>query len=111
MNRRQKLKRLKSDNKLMRNIIRNSPQMEDLYKSFNSPLRNITHTTMTFEKLKSAKYLPFENEIDGRVMEGYQNWLADEVCELVKNYVKYDINRDSYPPKLEATLYVGVTER
>lgn len=112
MNRRQKLKRLKRDNNLMRQIIKNTPEMEGLYQAYNEPVKNITHTTMTFQRLKGYQTLPVDTDItdmDGRIIEAYREVLADELCKLAKDYIHYDFNKGTYfMPRLEGSLYVGI---
>lgn len=111
MNRRQKLKKMKIDNKLMRDIIRNAPQMEALYQAYNSVPKNITHTTMTFQQLKGYHNLPLGEDIDGRVIEAYQGWLADDICKLAKPYIHFNVvNGGTCLPRIEASLYVGIRE-
>ena len=109
MNRRQKLKKLKWDNKLMRDIIRNAPQMEALYEAYNSVPKNITHTTMTFQQLKGYHNLPLGEELDGRIIEAYRDWLADDICKLAKPYIHFEVVNDGTRlPRVEANLFVGV---
>lgn len=112
MNRRQKLKRLKQDNMLMRKIIRDCPSMEALYEAYNSVPKNITHTYMHFEQIKAYHTLPLEEDLrnlDTGIIKAYRDWLAKDICEEVKKYISYDTeNRGTCLPRMEASLYVGI---
>ena len=106
MNRRQKTKRLKRDNDLMRRVINATPEMKFLYDAYTATPKIVT--TMRIERLAGYHNLPLEENVDGRVMEAYKEWLAEEIFKLVRGYIHFKINRDGYMPRLEASLYVGV---
>ena len=82
MNARQMKKRLKkqidkiqSDNRLMRNIIADSPTMQELYDAYNKPLKNVVHTTMQFQEFRAKRMIPISRANDRKkpvVVEGFQ---------------------------------------
>lgn len=96
MNQRQKLKKLKRDNKLMREIINNTPEMARLYDAYNSPLKNVTHTNMDFQHLKSVRKIPFYYLRDEMMINRLKNEIQNDLFELVMNYTEIKMEDDPY---------------
>ena len=106
MNRRQKLKKLKQDNELMRNIINRTPEMKWLYDVYNQPL-NINHYTMDFEKRCFARTIPpYMTDISD--YEGHvKRALIRDIAEEIKDDIKFETVDIGRTKEVRATLYVG----
>ena len=114
MNHRQKMKQLKrnierleSDNRLMRDIIDNSPRMAELYDLYNRPV-NVTTTTMRFEQFKSKRFLPPDNPHNAMFTELYKRELEREMLETIKNYIEFEIHDKDMCPSIEGTIFIGI---
>ncbi len=103
MNNRQKLKKLKRDNELMHKIINDSEKMKRLYDDFNSPIRNVVHTTMHFQEFRSKrKILPMLPK-DDITIEYYKQDLALELSHHIRPMIKFT----SYDDVIEASIFIG----
>lgn len=114
MNRRQKMKRLKKelvrvkgDNRIMRDIIKDSPRMEELYYLYNRPV-NVTTTTMMFEQFKGKRFLPPDNPHNAMFTELYKHELEREMFETIKNYIEFEIHDKDMYPSIEGSIYIGI---
>jgi len=106
MNLRQKNKRLKRDNRLMKDIIENSPSMQELYDRYNKPL-NITTTTMRFKKYISRRCSsPYEQTDPALLKEE----VTRDILEGVKKHIIYETYPNGYTmmPEIVASIYIGV---
>ena len=109
MNARQKAKKLKkkiktleSDNRLMREIIADSPAMQELYDAYNKP-KFIKHTTMQFQKFKAKRMIPvYMADIEG-VIENTKQALAQDLFEVIKENITYEVNDNC----ITASVFVG----
>ena len=106
MNQRQKLKKLKRDNRLMRDIINNTPEMARLYDAYNSSPKNVTHTNMDFQHLKSVRKVPFYYLRDEMMINRLKNEIQNDLFELVMNHTEIKIE-DEYPGSYNYKYLVG----
>lgn len=101
-----KIKALESDNKLMREIIADSPAMQELYNAYNKP-NFVTQTTMQFQEYRSKCVLsPDENLYDVTILNRAKRELANNLVEGIKEYITYEIN-DKETPTITASIFVG----
>ena len=114
MNRRQKMKRLKKelvrvkgDNRIMRDIIKDSPRMAELYYLYNRPV-NVTTTAMRFEQCKGKRFLPPDNPHNAMFAEFYKHELEREMFETIKNYIEFEIHDKDMYPSIEGSIYIGI---
>ena len=108
MNRRQKLKRLKNDNKLMRDIINRTPEMKWLYDRYNQPLF-VQHISMPFEECHAKRRIPpYMADLDEYV-EHARKATAMDLCHSIKDRIYTEVHEYIDGTKeVEATLYIGV---
>lgn len=112
MNARQKAKKykkeiktLKSDNRLMREIIADSPAMQELYDAYNKPVFT-THTTMQFQKFKAKRMIPvYMADIEG-VIENTKQALAQDLFEVIKENITYEVNDKDRTPIITASIFI-----
>lgn len=109
MNARQKTKKykkeisaLESDNRLMREIIADSPAMQELYDAYNKPVFT-THTMMQFQKFKAKRMIPvYMADIEG-VIENTKQALAQDLFEEIKENITYEVDNNC----ITASVFVG----
>ena len=113
MNARQKAKKLKkkintleSDNKLMREIIADSPAMQELYDAYNKP-KFVTHTTMQFQKYQLKVYLDSDILDDTEVIESVKQEIADALVEDIKENITYEVGSEGIIPTITASIFIG----
>lgn len=113
MNARQTKKRLKkhidrlqSDNDLMRRIISNSQEMQEIYDLYNSPVFH-TVTNMHFQEYRAKKVFPPDAPVDSVSI----SWLKEEVTrDLVtglKDHITYELDAECMTPTITASIFVG----
>lgn len=106
MNARQKAKKLKKDNDLMRNIIADNPAMQELYDAYNKP-KFVTHTTMQFQKYQSKRIVPvYMRDLDG-VIERAKQAAAEELLEGIKGNITYEVDTECMEPTITASIFIG----
>lgn len=113
MNARQKAKKykkkigiLESDNKLMREIIADSPAMQELYDLYNKP-KFVTHTTMQFQEFRAKRMVPvYMRDIDG-IIERTKQAVAEDLFECVKDNITYVVDDKDMTPIITASIFVG----
>ena len=113
MNARQKVKKykkkisaLESDNDLMRNIIADSPAMQELYDAYNKP-KFVTHTTMHFQEYRSKRMVPVYMEDIVKALERTKQALARDLFEDIKESITYEIDDEDRPPIITASIFIG----
>ena len=115
VNQRQKLKKLKRDNKLMRDIINNTPEMARLYIAYNSSPKNVTHTYMDILHFKSKRSVPFYYLNDEMVINRLKKEIYNDLFKLVMDHTEIkmeDEYSDSYNYKcLVGNIFLGVDRR
>lgn len=104
MNNRQKLKKLKRENELMHKIINDSKEMQRLYDSYNSPIRNVVHTTMNFQEFRSRWHIHKELEFCPRdkVIEYCKADLEHTMLNQIKSMIQFTTCGDI----VEASIFV-----
>lgn len=114
MNARQKTKKLKkeikklqSDNDLMRRIIADNPTMQELYDAFNKPPLNATYSTILFQKLKSTRFLSPDKPYDAGFIAIAKHGLESDLFEIIKKHITYEIDADCMVPTITASIFIG----
>jgi len=114
MNARQKAKKykkkinaLESDNDLMREIIADSPAMQELYDAYNKPVL-ATQTTMQFQEFKARRTVPvYMKGLDGFI-ERTKQAAAMDLFEGIKENITYEVDdRDMIPLTITASIFIG----
>lgn len=113
MNARQAKKHLKKqiyrltwDNKLMREIIDNSPKMAELYSLYNRPL-NVTYSTMSVQKYSFRRVIPpYMLDIEG-YREHIKRALVSDLAEVIAKDIRYESVEIRGERAIEASIYVG----
>ena len=95
------IRALKSDNNLMREIISNSPHMQELYDKYNRPL-NTTFTAMQFKEYRTSKVVE-----DPQYIELHKCELARELFDSVRQDITYEDSVEGPSTILVASLFVG----
>lgn len=108
-NLKKQIRRLKSDNDLMRRIIADSPSMQGLYDAFNKPV-NVMHTTMEFQELKAKRIVPeYMADVEG-YLDHIMTATATDVLENAREYVSYDITPYCKQTEVTASIFIGRKE-
>lgn len=112
MNARQKAKKLKkeihtlkSDNDLMRDIIADSPAMQELYDAYNKPTL-VAHTTMQFQEYRAKRMVPVymaDIVTIGRIKQA----LAKDLLEDIKENITYEVDDKNRAPIITASIFIG----
>ena len=113
MNARQKAKKykkeiktLKSDNNLMRDIIADSPAMQELYDAYNKPVF-VTHTTMQFQQFRVKRKIPvYMRDLDG-VIERAKQAAAEELFEEIKGSISCEVDIEPMATTITASVFIG----
>jgi hypothetical protein len=113
MNARQKAKKykkkitmLKSDNDLMRRIIRDTPAMQHLYDVYNKP-KFVTHMTMQFQEFRAKRVIPpYMTDVEG-VIEHTKQAVAEDLFEEIKENITYEVDDKDIAPIIIASILVG----
>jgi len=113
MNARQKAKKykkkinaLKSDNDLMRRIIRDTPVMQELYDAYNKP-KFVTYTTMQFQEFRTKRVVPvYMRDLDGFIERAKQA-IAKDLLEEIKENIAYDVDTECEIPTITASIFIG----
>ena len=114
------IKKLKADNDLMRRIIADSPSMRETYNLWNKPLE-AQQTTMEFKKFEAQRpvstYVAGDKEYVGyveltgadveRCIEHTKKIVAEDLFEVVKESITYEVNTNSIRPTVTASIFVG----
>lgn len=113
MNARQKAKKLKneikslkSDNDLMRDIIADSPAMQELYDAYNKP-KFVTHATMQFQEFRVKRIVPvYMRELEGYFTRAKQA-VTKDLLEEIKENITYEYDTECMQPTITASIFVG----
>lgn len=113
MNARQTKKRLKkqieriaSDNKLMREIIDDSPRMAELYNLYNQPC-NVTYSTMSFQEYRVRRVIPRYMADLEDYSEHIKHALVRDLAEVITKDVRYESVEICGERAIEASIYIG----
>lgn len=112
MNARQTKKRLKkqiiklqSDNYLMRRIITDSPEMQELYDAYNKPL-NTTCTTIPLQKFEVKRMIPvYMADVEG-IVEHTKQSVAKDLFEDIKQCITYEVESEHRITAVTASIFV-----
>lgn len=100
------INKLQSDNKLMRKIIADNPNMQELYDLYNKP-NFVTYTTIQFQEYRSRRMIPvYMTDVDG-IIEREKQVLAKDLFECIKDNITYDVNTESRQTTVIASIFVG----
>lgn len=105
-NLKKKIDTLKSDNDLMREIIADSPAMQELYDLYNKP-KFVTHTTMQFQEYQSRVFLDSDIIDDTRLIETLKQEIADNLFEGIKKNITYEVDAECMPPQITGSIFIG----
>ena len=98
--------KLQSDNDLMRNIIANSPLMQEMYDLYNKP-HFVTHTTMQFQEYRVKRTIPpYMADMQGAV-EHIKQALARDFLEEIKENITYEVKSEPRITTITASIFVG----
>ena len=114
MNARQKAKKqkkeiktLQSDNDLMRRIIADSPAMQELYDAYNKPVL-VAQTRMEFHEFRAKRTIPvYMADVKG-VIEHTKQALAEDIFEVIKDNITYEVDDKDRAPIITASIFVGM---
>lgn len=116
MNARQKAKKykkkindLKSDNDLMRRIIRNTPGMQELYDAYNKP-KFVTHTTMQFQEFRAKRVMPSYMADVKEFIEHTKQAVAEDLFKGIKENITYEVDSECETPTITASIFIGKKE-
>lgn len=107
-NLKKQIRRLKSDNDLMRRIIADSPSMQELYNLWNKPL-NVQHTSMHFQEVKAQRTFSYMADLDGYI-DHLKMALASDLISGIKDHIVYKVDADRREPIITASIVVGRKE-
>lgn len=108
-NLKKQIRRLKSGNDLMRRIIENSHEMQELYYLWNKPL-NVQHTSMQFQEVKAQRTVPtYMADLDGYI-DHVKMALVSDLCGEIKKYTAFEVSDDSIRQTVTASIFIGRKE-
>lgn len=97
---------LKNDNDLMRRIITDSQEMQELYDLYNKPIF-VKHTTMQFQEYRAKRRIPFYMDGNG-VIEHIKQVVAKDLFEGIKENITYDVNIVPQMAEVTAHIFIGI---
>lgn len=104
-----RIRKLESDNKLMKDIINDYPGMQELYDLYNTP-HFVNHSYMHFEKCKCMRAIP-PYMADLEEYEAHiKRALIGDLAEVIKNEIQYEVVEMCGTKTIEATIYIGRKE-
>ena len=109
MNRRQKLKKLKSDNEFMKKIINETAEMKRLYEAYDNPVKNIIRSTVNVKEYRSRKIIEpgmAPPEIAARLCTEKLH-LQEKIFEMVKENIKYTTEDRGDYSIIAASIFIG----
>ena len=107
MNLRQKAKKLKIENGLMRDIIYDTDRLEQIYvDAISKPIRDLSIDYMEWERIVARTIIPRDMPLDAKqkiLMSKHE--LEQMIFNRIKDYIGYKMN--DYQDIIEAVIYVG----
>ncbi len=103
------INRLKSDNDLMRRIIADNPRMQELYEFYNKPL-NVTHTTMSFQKYQTKRFLPPNRPYNAEFIALFKNEMVKDFFDAIKDNIVFELDTECMTPTIIASIFIGMKE-
>ena len=107
MNLRQKAKKLKIENGLMRDIIHDTDRLEQLYvDAISKPIRDLSIDYMEWERIVARTIIPRDIPLDAKqkILMSKRE-LEQMIFNRIKDYIGYKMN--DYQDVIEAVIYVG----
>ena len=101
-----KIDKIQSDNKLMHDIIADTPAMQNLYDCYNKSL-NIIYTPLQFKQIRARRFLPYDKRNNCEVITKVKQELERDLFEIVKNLITYDYNTECLPPSITASIFAS----
>jgi len=100
------INKLESDNNLMRQIIADSPKMQELYDVCSRPLY-ATHTTLSLQEFRAKRIVPdYMADVDG-IIERTKQALAKDLFDGIKEHITYKVNTDYISTSITASIFIG----
>ena len=100
------INKLQSDNDLMRRIIADSPEMQELYDVYTKPC-NVTHTTLPFQEFKVKRMIPvYMADVEG-IIEHTKQSVAKDLFEGIKENITYEVEAEHGIKAITASIFVG----
>lgn len=104
-----RIRKLESDNKLMKDIINDYPHMREMYDLYNTP-RIVNHSYMHFEKYKCMRVIPpYMSDLE-EYEAHIRRALIGDLVEAIKNDIQYEVVEMGKTKTIEATIYIGRKE-
>ena len=107
MNLRQKAKKLKIENGLMRDIIHDTDRLEQLYvDAISKPIRDLSIDYMEWERIVARTIIPRDIPLDAKqkILMSKRE-LEQMIFNRIKDYIGYKMN--DYQDVIEAVIFVG----
>ena len=107
MNLRQKAKKLKIENGLMRNIIHDTDRLEQIYiDAISKPIRSLSIDYMEWERIVARTIIPRDIPLDAKqkILMSKRE-LEQMIFNRIKDYIGYKMN--DYQDVIEAVIFVG----
>lgn len=102
----QKIRRLESDNNLMRKIIADDHAMQELYNKYSEPV-NIQNSTIEFQEIRAKRLIPAYMSGDEDFVKYVKSVLARDIFEAIKDDVSYTVVSECGSPAITASIFVG----
>lgn len=103
MNQRQKLKKLKRDNKLMHDIINDCPAMQNLYDSYNNRL-NVSVKQIPVKEYRCRRFLEPRYINNTEYIDDIKKRIAYDMVEVIENNITYLIHKEMYGDDMSTYL-------
>lgn len=100
------MKRLKSQNKLMRDIIRNSTDMERTYHLWTDGLE-IKQTTIPIEEYKRERIIPYSLRNNDKYIEVVTREVITDLCHGLRDYVSIETHDLGWEKVIHGSILVG----
>lgn len=101
----QQIKRLKSDNHLMKRIIADSPTMQELYDVYRKPVQ-VTYTTMQIQEYRAKRRIPpFKGSRE--IIELEKHSLAMDLFREIEDAITYTFDTVDMPLTITASIFIG----
>lgn len=100
------IERIARDNKLMREIIDDSPRMAELYNLYNQPC-NVTYSTMSFQEYRVRRVIPRYMADLEDYSEHIKHALVRDLAEVITKDIRYESVEICGERAIEASIYIG----
>lgn len=107
MNLRQKAKKLKIENRLMRDIFHDTDRLEQLYvDAISKPIRDLSIDYMEWERIVARTIIPRDIPLDAKqkILMSKRE-LEQMIFNRIKDHIGYKMN--DYQDVIEAVIFVG----